>query len=45
MEEVFGVALHTVSVGATAARAKLPEAALGPTAALVGGEGVGRGEA
>ncbi len=45
MEEVFGVALHPVSVGATAARAKLPEAALGPTAALVGGEEVGRGEA
>ncbi|GEJ58868.1 recombination-associated protein RdgC [Anaeromyxobacter diazotrophicus] len=47
MEEVFGVTLHPVSVGATASRAKLPEAALGPTAALVGlqGEGVSRGEA
>jgi recombination associated protein RdgC len=47
MEEVFGVALQPVSVGATAARAKLPEAALGPTAALVGlgGEEVSRGEA
>jgi recombination associated protein RdgC len=47
MEEVFGAALQPVSVGATAARAKLPETALGPTAALVGlsGEGVSRGEA
>ncbi|MFL5261843.1 MAG: recombination-associated protein RdgC [Anaeromyxobacteraceae bacterium] len=36
MEEVFGVALHPVSVGATAARAKLPDAALAPTAALAG---------
>lgn len=47
MEEVFAVTLHPVSVGATAARAKLPEAALGPTAALVGlrAEGVSRGEA
>jgi recombination associated protein RdgC len=47
MEEVFGVVLHPVSVGATAARAKLPEAGLGPTAALVGlgGEEVSRGEA
>ena len=47
MEEVFGVALHPVSVGATAARSKLPEAALGPTAALVGlgQEEVSRGEA
>jgi recombination associated protein RdgC len=47
MEEVLGVTLHPVSVGATAARAKLPEAALGPTAALVGlgSEEVSRGEA
>jgi recombination associated protein RdgC len=36
MEEVFGVALHPVSVGATAARAKLSDAALAPTAALAG---------
>jgi recombination associated protein RdgC len=47
MEEVFGVTLHPVSVGASAARAKLPEAALGPTAALMGtrGEEASRGEA
>lgn len=47
MEEVFGVSLQPVSVGATAARSKLPEAALGPTAALVGlgREEVARGEA
>jgi recombination associated protein RdgC len=47
MEEVFGVALHPVSVGASAARARLPEAALGPTAALMGagGEEGSRGEA
>jgi recombination associated protein RdgC len=48
MEEVFGVKLHPVSVGATAAKAGLPEKALGPTAALVGLEGlraeVDRGE-
>ncbi|HVI76356.1 MAG TPA: recombination-associated protein RdgC [Anaeromyxobacteraceae bacterium] len=36
MEEVFTVSLHPVSVGATAARSKLAEAALGPTPALVG---------
>jgi recombination associated protein RdgC len=47
MEEGFGVALHPVSVGAIAALSKLPEAALGPTAALVGlgREEVSRGEA
>jgi len=47
MEEVFAVSLHAVSVGATATRSKLPEAALGPTAALVGlgGQEVSRGEA
>jgi recombination associated protein RdgC len=47
MEEVFAVALHPVSVGATAARARVPEGALGPTAALVAvrGKEVSRGEA
>ena len=47
MEEVFAVSLHAVSVGATATRSKLPEAALGPTAALVGlgGQEVSRGQA